>query len=129
MNFISPELDIKLLKNVETQNHCIYFKFKGKFSEEASIAGSKSWGQYMDEKPNQKFEFVWDCEQMTGFELNARKEWYTAMQKYKDRIAMVYVIANGIMIRSAAKVMLEFFRIPSKISKSDEFLPASIKLD
>lgn len=128
MNFISPQLDIHVLKNLDTNNQCLYFKFNGKFTEETSIAGAKAWSNYMDEKPHEEFEFVWDCKEMSGFEVSARKEWYNAIQKYKDRIAMVHVISNQIMIRSAAKVMLQFFGIQSTISRSDEGLPKTIRI-
>jgi len=128
MNFISPELTIHVLKNMETNHRCLYFQFKGKFTTETSIAGSKAWGEFMDENPNDSCEFVWDCQEMDGFELSARKEWYKAMQEYKDRIAIVYVISNHVMIRSAARVMLHFFKIPSQINRTEDQLPEAIRL-
>lgn len=127
MNFISPDLDIKLIKNTDSINDCIYFKFKGKFSQETSKAGSDVWSSYMAENSSKSFEFVWDCSSMTGFELQARKEWYSAMQNHKDRITKVYMISDKLMIRSAAKVMLQFFGIPSEISRTGEQLPKAIR--
>lgn len=128
MNFISPQLDIHVMKNMDNTNTCLYFKFNGKFTKETSVSGSQAWARLMEENPDKEFEFVWDCQEMTGFDVSARKEWYNTMQKYKDRIAMVYVISNQLMIRSAAKVMLQFFGISSNISRSDESLPTGIRL-
>ena len=128
MNFISPELDIHLLADSGSANACLYFKFKGKLTKETSKAGALAWLNHMDEKAEDNFEFVWDCKEMTGFELQARKEWYNAMQTRKDRITKVYVVSNHLMIRSAAKVMLQFFGIPSEINRSEDQLPATIRL-
>ena len=128
MNFISAQLDIHVLKNMDIKTTFLYFKFKGKFTEETSIAGSKAWASFLNERPNEKIEFVWDCEEMTGFEINARKEWYETMKGYKDQIKMVYVISNNLMIRSAAKVMLQFFKIPSEINRSGDQLPKTLQL-
>ncbi|WP_436516144.1 hypothetical protein [Ekhidna sp. To15] len=127
MNFISPDLDIQIVKNTDTNNDCLYFKFKGKFSQATSKAGSNAWSNYIGENPTGSFEFVWDCSDMTGFELQARKEWYNAIQRHKDQIFKVYVISDKLMIRSAAKVMLQLFGISSEISRTDEQLPKAIR--
>ena len=127
MNFISPDLDIQLIRNTESNNLCIYFNFKGKFSQQTSKSATETWASYMNENPTGQFEFVWDCTHMTGFEIQARKEWYNAMQNHKSRITKVYVISDKLMIRSAAKVMLQFFGIPSEISRTDEHLPKAIR--
>lgn len=124
MNFISPELNIQLLKNLNNDTKCLHFKFREKFKVETSVSASKVWTNFLDEHPNEHVEFVWDCVGMTGFELEARKEWYEAMKNYKDRISKVYMISDKLMIRSAAKVMLQFFGIPSKIERSSESLPS-----
>ncbi|MEO9485438.1 MAG: hypothetical protein ABJG47_18405 [Ekhidna sp.] len=128
MNFISPQLDIQSIKTTHTGSQCLYFKFKQKLTQEASKAGSQAWSQYMNEEAGSSFEFVWDCLEMTGFELQARKEWYNTIQNHKNQIAKVYVVSDKLMIRSAAKVMLQFFGIPSKITRSDNELPSSIHI-
>ena len=128
MNFVSPELNIRLLKNINTQHQCLYFQFIGKFSTQTSIAGSKAWSEFFEDHPDEQIEFVWDCKEMTGFELNARKEWYKTMQLYKKRVSKVYVVSDRLMIRSAAKVMLQFFGIPSEINRSEEELPSAVRI-
>ncbi|WP_420318722.1 hypothetical protein [Ekhidna sp.] len=128
MNFISPELDIRILNDSSSNNPCIYFKFKGKFNVESALSGTKELTAFMDAHPAAQCEFVWDGQEMTGFEINARKSWYEAMSKYKSRIVKVYVISPNIMIRSAAKVMLTVFGIDSVINKSEEQLPEAIRI-
>lgn len=98
------------------------FNFTGKFTTEVSIKATAYWSSVFDKDPNQQYEFIWDCTQMEGFEINARKEWYKNMQKYKHRIAKVLVICDQIMIRSAARVMLKLFGIPSEMKKSHEYI-------
>ncbi len=127
MNFISPELNIHEIKNLNSNRKVLHFEFVGKFMKTTSVEGSKAWTSFMDENETKEFEFVWDCTQMTGFEISARKEWYDAMQGYKGRIVMAYVISDKIMIRSAAKVMLQFFGIPSQIFRTHLELPESIR--
>ena len=95
MNFISSQLDIKLLQDIDSSTPCLYFKFKGKFTEQASIAGCNTWATEMDTKPNINFDMVWDCTEMEGFELNARKEWYNCMVNYKTRINKVMCLAEA----------------------------------
>ncbi len=74
MNFLSPELNIHEIKNVNSDNKVLHFEFVGKFMKKTSVEGSKAWTGFMDEHVQHAFEFVWDCTQMTGFEINARKE-------------------------------------------------------
>ena len=128
MNFISPDLDIHPLKITKDNTQYLHFKFKGKFTEETSQAASKAWTQHMSEHSSAQFEFVWDCTEMSGFELKARKEWYKAMQNNKERIEKVYVVSDKLMIRSAAKVMLQFFGIHSEINRSSDELPSTMRL-
>ena len=123
MNFISPELIIKDVKQADTSKKVLYFQFIGKFTKSSSVEGSKAWTQELGKNDSLPFQFVWNCSDMTGFELSARKEWYDAMQGFKGQITKVYVVSNRIMIRSAAKVMLQFFGIASEIYQSPEDLP------
>ena len=128
MNFVSPQLNIKEIKQLESNRKALHFQFIGKFTKETSVAGSNAWTQFMNEHPAKEFEFVWDCTDMTGFEISARKEWYKAMQSYKHRIKKAYVVSSQLMIRSAAKVMLQFFGIPANIYRTEDELPKAVKL-
>ncbi len=127
MLFISPDLEIKIIDDLEDIN-CMHFVFKGKFSVATSISASACWSNLLSENPNIHYDFIWDCTQMTGFELQARKEWYNAIQKHKNQIKKVYVISDKLMIRSAAKVMLQFFGIKSQIARSNDNLEMKILL-
>ncbi len=119
MDFKSPSLDI--YSNPDLGMHVLYFKFKGKFSESASVDGTRAWSEEM-ESSNNNYTFIWDCTDMSGFDPSARSEWYKSMKMYKSRISEVTIISSNILIRGAARVMMELFGIKATIVRSiDEF--------
>ncbi len=98
----------------------LYFKFKGKFTETASRDSTRAWHQEMDTNPLTHYVFIWDCEDMGGFEISARKLWYEYMSLHKHQIDRVVVISGSILIRNAARVMLEFFGTTCTVVKNRE---------
>jgi hypothetical protein len=119
----SPNINIKLASEID--DNCLLFEFNGKFTERASIDGTRAWADYMDKNEGQ-FIFIWDCTNMDGFEMNARKKWYETMKLYSHRIIFIHVVANNIIIRSAAKVMLNFFGLKGVIVRTMEELRAKV---
>ena len=119
MIFTHPNIDISI--HPQSEESCLLFEFKGKFTEEASIQGTSAWSKYITEH-NEKFIFIWDCTKMEGFELGARKTWYETMKQFKNRIIFIHVIAENILIRSAAKVMLNFFGLKGEVVRTLEEL-------
>lgn len=118
MNFTSTNIDI--YSDEYQGGPGLYFKFKGKFTEEASALSTHAWHNELEKKPFQKFVFIWDCESMGGFELSARKLWYEYMSLHKNQIQQVVVISGSIIIRNAARVMLEFFGLHATVVKNTE---------
>ncbi len=116
MDFTSSQLEIK--ENPQLGLNCLHFKFKGKFTVQTSVEGTRAWAEEFDANPNTEYCMLWDCSEMDGFEVAARKEWYACMTKYKHRIKEVNVIAKNLIIRGAAKVMLEFFGLKSRVVRS-----------
>lgn len=118
MKFSSPAIDI----HSETFHDelSLYFKFKGKFTEEASIRSTQAWHRQLDQNPLTKYHFIWDCADMSGFEISARKIWYKYMNLHKRQINGVVVISGSILIRNAARVMLEFFGLEYTVVKTKE---------
>ncbi len=124
MGLSSENLEIHL--NPEFGSNCLQFTFIGKFTEQASIEGTRVWSEIFDQNPGKYYSLFWDCTDMTGFEPAARNEWYRAMKIYKPRIIEVTVISKNIIIRGAAKVMLEFFGLKSKVVKSLEEIAVAV---
>lgn len=116
MKFTSTNIDI-FTDDYQGENS-LYFKFKGKFTEEASALSTNAWHQELKKNPFGNYVFIWDCENMNGFEMAARKLWYEYMSLHKNQISRVVVISGSIIIRNAARVMLEFFGLHSTVLKS-----------
>ena len=118
MAFISPEL---FIENQTFQGELsLYFTFSGKLTEVTAKEATKMWSQELTTTSNKKFHFIWDCSKMTGFEIKARSCWYDALKSHHGQIGQVTVIAKNILIRGAARVMLDFFGIYSQMVKSRE---------
>ena len=116
MTFSHPRIEIRIAP--EFGLNCIYFVFKGKFTQDASEQATSNWSGLFDSNPDTSYSFIWDCSQMSGFEPSARTIWYEAMKKHKTRISHVAIISPNILIRGAARVMMEVFGVKSKIVKS-----------
>ncbi len=121
MLLAASTLDIRY--EPEFDNHCLHFIFKGKFSKEDSVKGVDTWRHEFEKHDLvADWTIIWNCEEMTGFEMAARKEWYNYLKESNYRIGSVIVISKNIIIRGAARVMLEFFGIKSEIVRSFEDL-------
>ena len=117
MKFLSKALDIE--SDSYQDENSLYFKFKGKFTEEASAQSTQAWHEELSRNPLTKYVFVWDCSEMSGFEISARKIWYKYMGIHKSQLEEVVVISGSIIIRNAARVMLEFFGVRTTVTKSN----------
>lgn len=124
MNFSSLHLDI--IDYSEIIPECFYFKFKGKFTEDASIAGGKAWDLAFETTPNIECHLIWDGSEMSGFEIGAREEWYRAINRNRKKIGEITVISNSVFVRGTARVMLEYFNIDHKMLKSFSELPTPV---
>lgn len=116
MTFVHPKIKIRLAP--EMGSHIIWFDFKDKFTLDASVRATQYWSSLFENEPHTSYNFIWECTEMSGFEPSARKEWYRAMQLYKDRIAHITIISPHFLIRGAAKVMMEVFGIKSTMLKT-----------
>lgn len=116
MLFTSPQLTIQ--KENRNDHILLKFVFKGKLTKTASTLGAQAWSEEMLFHSHMAYEFIWDCSRMTGFEPAARTEWYKRISLHKRQISQVNTISDSIMIRSAAKVMLQFFGIPNVAQRS-----------
>ena len=97
---------------------CLYVRFKGKFTEFASQQSTTIWKVVFDEQQDSKFIMIWDCMDMTGFEMSARREWLKHMHLLHNQIDRVIVISNSVLIRGSARLMLKLFGFDSEIFDS-----------
>lgn len=113
----SKNVDVHVERRLDTP--CITFIFKGKFTQEASELSTQAWQEHFTNHPNQKFAMIWDCQQMTGFEMSARREWLKHMHILYKQIDRVIVISDSVLIRGAARLMLKLFSFKSELYESD----------
>ncbi|SMD32218.1 hypothetical protein SAMN04488029_0561 [Reichenbachiella faecimaris] len=123
MTFVHPTITIRLAPEIE--ENCLMFQFENKFTIDASVQATKYWSSVFESDKSSLYSFIWDCSQMSGFEPSARKEWYRAMKLYKHRVSHITIISPNILIRGAARVMMEVFGVKSKMLKSREELKTS----
>ncbi|SHJ61751.1 hypothetical protein SAMN04488028_101687 [Reichenbachiella agariperforans] len=117
MRYQSEEMETKIFH--EYQENCLLFKFKNKFTEEASEKACSFWEREFEKRDvDHKMTLVWDCTEMSGFELNAQKRWVKCMNKHVSQIERVTVISDNIVIRGAARLILQAYSYETKVVKS-----------
>ncbi|WP_109830448.1 hypothetical protein [Reichenbachiella versicolor] len=124
MIYDSDKVVIRMAKEMGL-NH-LEFKFIGHLDLQSSKDAAKVWFKVFEKYPEMTYSLVWDCTYMSGFDIEARKIWYDHLKIFKVRIIDVVVISPKILIRGAARVMLEFFGLESRIVKNrkDLLIPA-----
>ncbi|UXP31636.1 hypothetical protein N6H18_14905 [Reichenbachiella agarivorans] len=117
MRYQSEEMEAKVFH--EYEENCLLFKFRNKFTEEASEKACLFWESEFEKRDlDHKISLIWDCTEMSGFELNAQKRWVKCMNKHASQIQRVMVISDNIVIRGAARLILQAFSYESKVVKS-----------
>jgi hypothetical protein len=116
MSIKTKNVDVHL--NPEYGNNCLNFVFKGKFTVEASIAASTEWRREFKASSGQNFLIIWDCMEMDGFDMAAKREWFNCMNELHDQIDKIIVISDNMVVRGAAYLMLKSFNIESEVFKT-----------
>lgn len=124
IDYTSPELSISC--DWDTPLPTLIFTFRGKLTEMATIRAAAHLRAFLSHHPDQSYVLVWDCLEMNGFEYGARKQWYRYMELYRSQIDKVIVAASSMIIRSAARVMLDVFGVPYLIVRSHAELAENV---
>lgn len=129
MLLTSENVDVKS-ESLFSDQLCLKFIFKGKFTEEACRLSTKVWTTEFEQSPASSFVLIWDCVPMSGFEMSARREWVKCMQQLHERIHSIIVISDNVLIRGSARLMLKLFSFDSEVYTSyDELIKAHPTLD
>ncbi len=112
----SPNVDITI--DPRFGENCIHFKFKERFSKEASVQATEAWTDEFERNPDLNYTQIWDCSDMKDFEYSARDEWMQTLSKYSNRIKYVSVVSDSVLIRGAARLMSKFSRLDLRTFKS-----------
>lgn len=125
------ELQLLTSENVDmalkpTFGECLYFQFKGKLTENGGLLAINAWNQEF-ESSDKKYDVIWDCIDMEGFEMSARKDWSQSLTQSAHRINRVFLISDSIIIRGAARLMLKLFPIELVLIKSRSALSSALR--
>lgn len=112
----SQGVDVSM--NPRFGKHCMYFQFKGTFDKKASELSTQAWTDEFEKNPDATYKHVWDCTNMKDFNYDAKKSWTDTLSKFENRIDEIYVVADSIIIRGAARLMTKFSRYDMKIFKT-----------
>lgn len=124
IDYTSPELSLSC--DWDTPLPTLLFTFRGKLTEMATIRAGAHLKTFLDQHPSDVYVLVWDCLEMHCFEYGARKQWYRYMEQFRPQIDKVVVAASSMIIRSAARVMLDMFGIPYLILRSQAELAENL---
>lgn len=105
---------------------CFYFSFIDFFSKEESEYLVELVTPHFSKDLNQQFIQVWDCTEMSSFEMGAKNAWQKMLKLYKTQIHSVYLISDNQIIRLAGRLMSAVVNFPLHILKSNEGLPTEI---
>lgn len=117
MEYSSEEIEVtsKILNN----KSCVVFKFKGYFSIDTCIDFCEVWErEFKDAPADKKFTLIWDCSEMTGFDISAKNHWTKSMNTHEPQISSVTVISNNMLIRGAARLVLQLFSFDVSVARS-----------
>ncbi len=56
-------------------------------------------------KDGSKVHLIFNCDSLTGFDTEARRNWQAALKEQKGNIGEVWVVCNNLFILAAAKTM------------------------
>lgn len=97
--------------------NCIVFEFNGKFTTDACQQAVSEFNAKYPISKLSSLSFVWDCTEMTGFDLTARKHWVDFIDSLGKRISRVNVISDKIVIRGSARLLLKLLNLEGEVYK------------
>jgi len=67
----------------------------------------------------EKISMVWDCQQMSGYDNNARDQWQNFFEGIKSKIGVVHLVSDNIAYRAAGRAFGIYWRV--KISVWEDY--------
>ena len=114
----SPSVDVAI--NPQFGESCMHFRFKGKFTKEASVVSTKAWIKEFESNNDRIYTHLWDCTDMTDFDFDAKDSWMKTLESYSRQIDKIAIVSNSILIRGAARVMSKFTKLNLLVFRSIE---------
>jgi hypothetical protein len=105
--------------NVQSKT-CVKFVFKGTLTGYGANLAVEKWKELFASKPNEKFNLVWICNDMTGYEPKARILWQDTMKSCKEQIDGIWLVTNSPIIKAGAMIMSAFTSYTIKVVNSED---------
>lgn len=103
----------------KSEKNCLKFTFKGNFTEQNASDAAGKWRDAFADKHDEKAVLIWDCQEMNDYDHNARTIWQNLCKEYKDRIEIIWVITDSLLIKMGASVISVFTSMKIKVVSSE----------
>ena len=107
--------NISIYRDTLHGEQCLRFDFKGKFDLATCKEAVNTWQNEFARLNGRQIPIIWDCSNMSGFDVEAQREWVKWMKGLSHQIEKVIVIADNIVIRGAARLILKLFNFKSDV--------------
>ena len=103
----------------EKYSDTLIFTFQGELTGDSAKNAINTWQSKFAAKPLTRFNLIWDCRHMDGYEPMARVVWQKALQAAKGQIKTIWLISDKRVIRAGATLMSMMTRIDIKAVSHD----------
>ena len=110
--------DVSVSHFEHSTSHFLHFQFRGTFDLDQSLSAVEQWKKRCNEQPDVKFVHIWDCQQMSGFDMKARNAWLDQLRSKKDATERIILVSENIFIRGAGRLMSKFTKHAMTVYKT-----------
>ena len=97
----------------------LQFDFPSHLTKEMVEETISLWkDMYKKIKPGEKADLVFNCEDMSGFDTDARKMWQATMKDLKLQTGSIWIVSDNLFILGAAKTMGVLTGFTIKVTRS-----------
>lgn len=113
------EKDVKIHPARVNNKFFLQFDFPDYLDKDMANTAIEIWKLEMKRLSKEgKVSLIFNCDCMSGFDTEARRNWQSAMKEQKDAIAEVWVVCNNVFILGAAKTMGVLSGYSIKVTRS-----------
>jgi len=93
----------------------VKFVFQGVFTARAAAKAVDQWKSVLQQLGARAgVTYVWDCQEMAGYEPDARLAWQKAMKEYRATTQTIWLVTTSRLIKAGAMILSTFTGYPIK---------------
>lgn len=104
-------------------NNCLKISINGLLNEPNAVKATSQWKEEIASSllPGEKATIICNCQNMTGYEAEARKLYQKTIMDLSNQIGHLWIVTNDSIFKMAAKTMgvMTRFKIKSVNSEAD----------